>query len=109
MRALETALLLAGGLPAALAIGPLRPRVAAFGGARRAGRVTAVVAAVGFVARVRPGGPCRRSPAHAPTSSSGSAAAAARGHGRGHGEFLEAVRAGRVPRLGAFGRVTARP
>jgi hypothetical protein len=25
------------------------------------------------------------------------------------GEFLEAVRAGRAPRLGAFGRVTARP
>ena len=50
MRALETALLLAGGLPAALAIGPLRPRVATRGGARRAGRVAAVVGAVGFVA-----------------------------------------------------------
>ena len=50
MRALETALLLAGGFPAAKAIGPPRPRVATRGGARRAGRVAAVVDAVGFVA-----------------------------------------------------------
>ena len=82
MRALETALLLAGGLLAALAIGPLRPRVAARGGRRAARDGSRRWSALSGGPRI--------------------AAAAT-------GEFLQAVRAGRAPRLEAFGRVTARP